>query len=400
MATVPLKGELHDLFSGVLHKVGGKVKTWNKRFFILKSDYCLYYFKDTTKGPLGTISLRDPKFKARKGEAGDISWPRNTKLNCTMAVVTSHRTYYVYCSYDHEIDEWIRMLTKANEKVMAQNRAENRLLSGNSSSQLKEQEKSHPEQEHAVSTGGMNYEMVYDNPEESKTVDKEQGTPTENVEPIYALASSVEVEVLYEDLQPTISSAQQQTTSEANIATSDDRDTVQNQPLYEDIPETQQPLYESMDVQPNDSTEHLRQVGESHQDRESCIPPLPSRDVPPLPPRSEDLFPLPAEDDTPSLPLPSKENTPPLPLSAEDDAPPLPSKGSSQPNSSPTPTRTERSDAVESLPTNGIAPNNSQSHDDPEGTHKKPSPAPRRKFSNPQEVNKQPIAKPRVQHGK
>ena len=111
----PVPGLVQELHSGVLHKCGGKIKSWTKRFFVLKSDYNLYYYKDTSKGPLGTISLMDPKFKARKGEASDVSWPKAAKKECRMAVVTSLRTFTMYCDSAQDIKAWLQALIEAAE---------------------------------------------------------------------------------------------------------------------------------------------------------------------------------------------------------------------------------------------------------------------------------------------
>lgn len=119
-----------ELFSGVLNKCGGKVKSWNRRWFVLKSDYCLYYYKDPAKGHLGVISLRDPKFNVRKGSASDIAWPKGITMDCTMAVVTSHRTYFMYSVTREEAEEWRRILDSTRVKLVDEANAANRLLSG------------------------------------------------------------------------------------------------------------------------------------------------------------------------------------------------------------------------------------------------------------------------------
>ena len=51
-------GTPKEVFSGVLYKCGARVKSWNKRWMILKDDSCLYYHKDANKKPQGVISLR------------------------------------------------------------------------------------------------------------------------------------------------------------------------------------------------------------------------------------------------------------------------------------------------------------------------------------------------------
>lgn len=122
-----------ELYSGVLNKCGARVKSWNRRWFVLKSDYCLYYYKDTAKGHLGAISLRDPKFKARKGSVSDIAWPKGAAIESTIAVVTSHRTYLMYGSGEQEADDWVRILNSTREKLLEEANSANRLLSGSRS---------------------------------------------------------------------------------------------------------------------------------------------------------------------------------------------------------------------------------------------------------------------------
>ncbi len=341
MTTISARGDLHELFSGVLHKVGGKIKTWNKRYFILKSDYCLYYYKDTSKGALGVISLRDPKFKVRQGEASDISWPRTANLQCTMAIITTHRTYYVYCDYSHEIEEWIRMLTKAREKMITTNlgkRGENKLLSGGRSSSSSAVETAHEnnnsqhnDKPRPVSSFEQtNYEPVYATPTEGETELEVTATTTTSSsnggqgvgEGIYDLAKP-EVDI-YEDVDQVKSPS---TTSQAG------NHHTPYEVLYEDIPsKTPQPLYDSIAL--NDKTSQRRDTGSSS-DGEVFPLSLPSRgdDLPPLPARNnvpptlDENPPLPARNSIP--PLPPKEdalaNVPPLP-SKDDNLPPLPSK--------------------------------------------------------------------------
>ena len=122
-----------ELFSGVLNKCGAKIKSWNRRWFVLKSDYCLYYYKDTAKGHLGAISLRDPKFEVRKGSVSDIAWPKGVTMECTIAVVTSHRTYFMYSLGESEADDWLRVLNSTREKLLEEANSANRLLSGSRS---------------------------------------------------------------------------------------------------------------------------------------------------------------------------------------------------------------------------------------------------------------------------
>ena len=408
MATIGLKGEIHDLYSGILHKCGGKVKTWNKRFFVLKSDYCLYYFKDTTKGALGSISLRDPKFSVRKGEANDISWPRGTKLDTTMAIVTSHRTYLMFCNYSHEIDEWIRMLMDTKEKM---NGNQNELSSSNSQSK----QTSSTMLQSCSGSDELSYEPVYDSPSENKKKPIESQTQSSSTEAVYALATSVEVQEqpLYEDVSdpstsqipaPSVlyepvdiqSEEQKPSTHESDVMIYDDIEAEIAQPLYEDI------IIKAAECQNDDLNDH-----------------------PPLPPKSDDL-----PNDSPSL-LPGSDDLPidgpPLPPRSDDlpdDSPPLPSRSDDLPNDSPflpstndihqsspgqfTPPSSDTSMECKTTPTNHVTasgkdtPPRRPSTSSSEG--KKPSPLPRRRSSSsPKQSSydcEKPVAKPRARNGK
>ena len=206
-----------ELFSGVLNKCGAKIKSWNRRWFVLKSDYCLYYYKDTAKGHLGAISLRDPKFKVRKGSVSDIAWPKGVTMECTIAVVTSHRTYFMYSLAESEADDWLRVLSSTREKLLEEANSANRLLSGsrsysaattnnnpanNGSSDFSKQRLSESVPPILDEDGPeLTYEAVYDSPEAdlsqsgscngSPNLDIKQGERHQSTtDSIYDLASS------------------------------------------------------------------------------------------------------------------------------------------------------------------------------------------------------------------
>ena len=110
-------GTLRDLHSGVLHKVGGRVKSWHKRWMIIRSDYSLYYFKDPNKSPQGSIPLRDTNFSVREGVKGDTNWPKSCALDNTLVLTTSTRTYYMFAESLEEAKEWKLQLQKAVERM-------------------------------------------------------------------------------------------------------------------------------------------------------------------------------------------------------------------------------------------------------------------------------------------
>ena len=107
-----------DIYSGVLHKCGGRIKTWTKRWMVLRSDYCLYYYKDAAKNSLGVISLRDTQFKIRVGQKSDVSWPKNLALENTFALVTTPRVYFMYAETKAEAEEWRKVLEDAHHDLL------------------------------------------------------------------------------------------------------------------------------------------------------------------------------------------------------------------------------------------------------------------------------------------
>ena len=85
---------------------------------VLRSDYCLYYYKDATKGHLGVISLRDTNFKIREGQRSDVAWPKNIELERTFALVTTPRVYFMYADSKAEAEEWKKVLEDAHQDLV------------------------------------------------------------------------------------------------------------------------------------------------------------------------------------------------------------------------------------------------------------------------------------------
>lgn len=98
---------------------------------VLRSDYCLYYYKDATKGHLGVISLRDTNFKIRVGQRSDVSWPKNVDLGRTFALVTTPRVYFMYADTKAEADEWRKVLGDTHQDLVQVTRTKS--FSSNSS---------------------------------------------------------------------------------------------------------------------------------------------------------------------------------------------------------------------------------------------------------------------------
>ena len=109
------------IHQGTLHKVGGSVKSWTKRWMILKKDNVLYYYKDPAKSPLGSISLSNPNFLVMEGRKTDLNWPKAAKIERTLIIMTSYRIYYMYADTQQEAAEWIEQLQNAADSIPGKN---------------------------------------------------------------------------------------------------------------------------------------------------------------------------------------------------------------------------------------------------------------------------------------
>jgi len=106
-----------EVHKGVLYKLGGNVKSWTKRWMVLKTDNVLYYYKDPTKAPQGKIPLTDHMFQAKEGRERDLNWPKIVTIERTIVIRTSYRIYYMYAENQEEAFEWIKQLQSASDKL-------------------------------------------------------------------------------------------------------------------------------------------------------------------------------------------------------------------------------------------------------------------------------------------
>merc|ERR1711974_169310 len=93
---------------GFLTKQGGSIKTWKKRWFVLKGD-TLYYFK----------TQKDPE------QTGEIKLEKTTK--CTnegkkkgkvyFAVATPNRKYMIHADTEESANQWVDKVNKAIEAL-------------------------------------------------------------------------------------------------------------------------------------------------------------------------------------------------------------------------------------------------------------------------------------------
>ncbi|XP_010183259.1 PREDICTED: pleckstrin homology domain-containing family H member 2-like, partial [Mesitornis unicolor] len=86
--------------SGYLLKMGGKVKTWKRRWFVLKGGELLYYKSpsDVIRKPQGQIELN----ACSHIERGDGKQ--------TIQLTTEKRTYYLTADSPNILEEWIKVL--------------------------------------------------------------------------------------------------------------------------------------------------------------------------------------------------------------------------------------------------------------------------------------------------
>ncbi|KAJ2951735.1 hypothetical protein O0L34_g13900 [Tuta absoluta] len=98
----------HDALekSGHLAKLGGKLKTWRKRWFVLKNGTLSYWKSqsEVNRKPQGQIGL---------GEACKIS--RNEGA-ATFEIFTGSRTYYLTADSNATMEDWIRVLQNVQRR--------------------------------------------------------------------------------------------------------------------------------------------------------------------------------------------------------------------------------------------------------------------------------------------
>ncbi|KAJ7989506.1 hypothetical protein DPEC_G00305250 [Dallia pectoralis] len=105
---------------GWLLKMGGRVKSWRRRWFILTNS-CLYYFVFTTdKDPIGIIPLENLSVReipdSSKQYCLEIYNPRGQKIkacktkNRGKVMEGKHQSYRISAATAEERDEWIRSI--------------------------------------------------------------------------------------------------------------------------------------------------------------------------------------------------------------------------------------------------------------------------------------------------
>lgn len=100
------------IHQGFLTKQGGAIKSWRRRFFTLRANNVLYYYKDVNKDPQGEIDLRDGTLRIRQGVCEDGCWYK-IPLERTIVVETANRKYYLFSETVIEAVSWLEMLKEA-----------------------------------------------------------------------------------------------------------------------------------------------------------------------------------------------------------------------------------------------------------------------------------------------
>jgi len=92
--------------AGFLTKEGGSIKTWKKRWCVLKNG-ALHYSKSQSSGDLGIVNLDN---------AGDIKKSNRKRKNC-FEIVTPARVYFMCAESPGALEDWIRELTAERDRI-------------------------------------------------------------------------------------------------------------------------------------------------------------------------------------------------------------------------------------------------------------------------------------------
>ena len=103
---------VREIHSGALTKMGGSIKSWRKRWMVLKSNHTLQYFKEPGKPPSGTINLNDSNFNVMAGSRNSCNWPKNCNVEYSLVITTTGRVYFMFADTEREADEWLHLLQR------------------------------------------------------------------------------------------------------------------------------------------------------------------------------------------------------------------------------------------------------------------------------------------------
>ena len=313
------------IHQGTLHKLGANVKSWTKRWMILKKDNTLYYYKDPAKSPLGSISLTNHMFLVMEGRERDLNWPKAVGIERTLVVRTSYRIYYMYADTQQEAAKWIEQLQKTADSIPGK-KVTKRVepVAKPSGVPIPNGKDHHPKTSSISSslTASVDtVESIYDAANQpdsdcSISTDEENGPEYSGYavppsgEPageddIYELADNVP-----SHSQPSHNSSSKSLTSPVPLPP--------KQSVSKGGDSGDQPIYEDADaVDANPSDQLVYEEVNDQRPAWAASRHLPPSDPPPPPPDDDD-------DDEDTVPLPR----PPLPPKNSEVPPPVPNRGS------------------------------------------------------------------------
>lgn len=96
-------------------KRGALAKNWKRRFFILRNDQTLTYYKEGSGSkPQGVINVGGKVHITAGTESPEINWPGESLESSRLEVRTADRTYYMVCDSTAEATTWIAKLRAAS----------------------------------------------------------------------------------------------------------------------------------------------------------------------------------------------------------------------------------------------------------------------------------------------
>eukprot|EP00730_Choanoeca_flexa_P018511 TRINITY_DN9000_c0_g1_i4.p2 TRINITY_DN9000_c0_g1~~TRINITY_DN9000_c0_g1_i4.p2 ORF type:complete len:310 (+),score=48.04 TRINITY_DN9000_c0_g1_i4:1537-2466(+) len=122
------------LMTGWATKRGGMRTTWRRRYFILKDNATLSYFKDSvdteSSKAKGVIRLLGSGVAIQtNAEIEPILWPKDCAENTRIAIVTPDRTFFIYTDNGADCQKWVAALKDASGKHPALRHGQNGAMS-------------------------------------------------------------------------------------------------------------------------------------------------------------------------------------------------------------------------------------------------------------------------------